>query len=214
MLLFLDDDQTLPPDFFAIAHSIWEKQPDRISGICFSRRALFDDSTAAWLKQDQFYEIKPLGDRPLRGDLVTGGATLVRRRVFTGAKTLFDPFFGCRMQDNVFYQEATDRGECFISCSATHVLEYLPSSRTNVSYIIRHSFCLGMGFGFMKIRGKHPLKVIQFSVLSTAQLFVSLLLFFLALLRGRTRLLMQARLVARQLGKLSALCRCNLGRSH
>lgn len=205
-ILFVDDDQLLPPRTLSSLRDFWSQQDEGVSGCQFSRKPVFASDAPAWIKDaDVFeqYDRIPGAILPAHHLYVSG--VFFRRRVFEDHGLSFDPALGLMGgEDNRFFHEAGQHGEVFVG-NGIEILERIPAQRAVSSYVLRRHFNSGRQHAaFAMATG--PLAKRVFYPMSTALMLLGALLIGPVLsLRGKAGLLEAQSRVVRQCGKVAWL---------
>lgn len=141
-LIFVDDDQTLPPDWATTVVRAWrEEGVDAV------------ETPVAWEfeghgRYRRFFERKR--DRPgtARGEMRDGvpstNGVLIARRLFDELGLRFEEDLALAGgEDTLFFEQARDRGARFVLTRETRATEYCPAAKETWRWLLRRSFRVG-----------------------------------------------------------------------
>jgi len=201
-IVFVDDDQLLPPDLFRRLEEAWRDQPPAIAAGLFHRRLQFEPGVSIWGRRGG-------ADPPLtlaHGTIIppshghTGGV-VVRRAVLDRVR--FDPGWGLMgCDDNAFFKAVGGLGLDVVYLRNVEIIERIQPDRSTLRAIVVQGFHQGLCFARVQNQSAGPAAVFLFFARSLFAFgLYGLALPFAILLqqRGAVRTL---KLFVRQIGKL------------
>jgi succinoglycan biosynthesis protein ExoM len=152
---FIDDDELPPPRWLiAMFNTLQRHQVDGVLGPVYPE---FAAEPPKWLVKSG------VADRPLHKtghqldwDETRSGNVLLKREVFEGPDSQFDPAFGSHGEDRDFFRRVIAQGRRFVWCAEAAVPEIQPTERLRRRYYLRRALLRGSvswnqspGFGLL-----------------------------------------------------------------
>lgn len=141
-VVFLDDDQTVPPDWLQVMVNVWREEGADVvkSSVCWQF-----DGEGRYREVIELMEPKTGPDGRLRNmKLFATNGVLIDRKVFTEWGLRFDEDFGLAGgSDSDFSFRSCVRGGKHILTSETQACEICPTSKQTLRWLIYREFRIG-----------------------------------------------------------------------
>ncbi len=136
-LLFIDDDEVASEPW--LYHLLKTAQTYHADGVFGEMMPRFHEATPEWMRRRTFY-YGPMATTGKEAQHIYGGNCLVKAALLKEMDTPFDPRYGITGGEDTHLFETLQRRGCrFVSCREAVAYEYIPPSRTSVSYLFRRS---------------------------------------------------------------------------
>lgn len=152
-LVFLDDDQTVPPDWLEVMASVWrEEGADAVkSSVCWRFEG---EGRYREFFESQEPETGPDGRLRDLAELATNGV-LIDRRIFAEWGLRFDPAYGLMGGDDAnYFTKSHANGGKHVMTSETQACEFCPTSKQTLRWIFRREFRVGSAMAAIAMRNR------------------------------------------------------------
>lgn len=139
---FIDDDEIPPPNWLL---SLYKALNDyNCDGILAPVLPLFEQEPPKWvLKGDYFNRPTHPTGHVLEWTNTRTGNALLKRELFQGEPTWFDPAFGSGGEDRDLFRRMIEKGHVFIWCNEAAVHESVPSNRWKRTVLLKRALLRG-----------------------------------------------------------------------
>lgn len=138
---FVDDDEELAPDWLATGLRVLQEHD--AEAVVTPVVAAFEEEPPPWIVRGGFFD-RPrfrTGER-VESWAMDSGASLVRRRAFSGDHAGFDPGF-LTGSDRLFFTKLERTGAKMVWADDTFIREFHPASRTSTRWLVRRAYRTG-----------------------------------------------------------------------
>ena len=150
-LVFLDDDQTVPPDWLEVMASVWrEEGADAVkSSVCWRF-----EGEGRYREYFESREPETGPDGRLRDiALFATNGVLIDRKVFAEWGLRFDPSYGLMGgSDGDYSFRSHANGGKHVMTSETQACEFCPASKQTLRWLFRREFRVGAGLATIDMR--------------------------------------------------------------
>ena len=141
-IAFIDDDEYASPDWLSAFVASVERF--RVDGLFGPVERYFDEGTPRFYRDTGMYD-QP---NPETGDwnfVFNTGNGFMRRAALDGLGVRFDPEYGLTGgEDTELFTRLRCSGKLFLWCREALVYEYIPPARTNLAWILKRNFRIGI----------------------------------------------------------------------